>query len=47
VLSVRVRDLEGTADWLSKAGIPFKREASGLIGVAATHAHGVMLEFTL
>ncbi|MEZ5933758.1 MAG: VOC family protein [Alphaproteobacteria bacterium] len=47
VLSVRVRDLEGTADWLKKAGIPFKREASGLIGVPAAHAHGVMLEFTL
>ena len=47
VLSVRVRDLEGTADWLSKAGIPFKREASGIIGVGAEHAHGVMLEFIL
>jgi catechol 2,3-dioxygenase-like lactoylglutathione lyase family enzyme len=46
VLGVRVRDLEGTADWLHKAGIPFKREASGIIGVAAAHAQGVMLEFT-
>ena len=47
VLSVRVRDLNGTADWLSKAGIPFKREASGIIGVGAEHACGVMLEFIL
>lgn len=47
VLSVRVRDLAGTADWLDKAGIPFKREASGIIGVGAEHAHGVMLEFIL
>jgi len=47
VLSVRVRDLKGTADWLEKAEIPFKREASGIIGVSAEHARGVMLEFTL
>ena len=46
VLSIRVRDLEGAADWLEKAEIPFKREASGIIGVSAEHAHGVMLEFT-
>ncbi|MGI9510883.1 MAG: VOC family protein [Geminicoccaceae bacterium] len=47
VLSVRVRDLAGTADWLDKAGVPFKREAGGIIGVGAEHACGVMLEFTL
>jgi len=47
VLSVRVRDLAGAADWLEKASIPFKREAGGIIGVGAEHAHGVMLEFTL
>jgi catechol 2,3-dioxygenase-like lactoylglutathione lyase family enzyme len=47
VLSVRVRDLETTADWLDQAGIPFKREASGAIGVGAEHASGVMLEFML
>ena len=47
VLSVRVRDLQGTVDWLEKAGIPFKREAGGIIGVSAEHACGVMLEFTL
>ncbi|MEM8949594.1 MAG: VOC family protein [Pseudomonadota bacterium] len=47
VLSVRVRDLEAAADWLEKAKIPFKREASGIIGVGAEHACGVMLEFTL
>lgn len=45
VLSVRVRDLEATADWLDKAGIPFKREVSGIIGVGPRYAHGVMLEF--
>lgn len=47
VLSVRVRDLDGAADWLEKAGVPFKREASGTIGVGAEHACGVMLEFML
>lgn len=47
VLSVRVRDLEGTADWLSKAQIPYTRESSGIIGVGAEYAHGVMLEFAL
>ena len=47
VLTVRVRDLDGTVDWLEKAGIPFKREASGIIGVSAEHACGVMLEFCL
>ena len=47
VLSLRVRDLAGTADWLENAGIPFKREASGIIGVSAEHACGAMLEFTL
>ncbi len=46
VLSLTVRDLEGTADWLNKAAIPFRRDASGAIGVAAEHARGVMLEFT-
>jgi len=45
VLSLQVRDLAGTSDWLNKSGIPFKREASGAIGVGAEHAHGVMLEF--
>ncbi|MDH3665195.1 MAG: VOC family protein, partial [Alphaproteobacteria bacterium] len=47
VLSVRVRDLGATAGWLDQAAIPFKREASGVIGVGAEHACGVMLEFTL
>lgn len=47
VLSVRVRDLEGTADWLEKKQIPFECEASGIIGVSAEHACGAMLEFTL
>ena len=47
VLSLRVRDLAGAADWLSKSGIPFRREASGAIGVGAEHTHGVMLEFSL
>lgn len=47
VLSVRVRDLKATADWLEKASVPFQREASGIIGVGAEHAHGAMLEFTL
>lgn len=46
VLSVRVRDLAGTAAWLNKVGVPFSRESSGMIGVSADHAHGVMLEFT-
>ncbi len=46
VLSIRVRDLAGTADWLEKVGVPFKQEASGIIGVGAEHACGVMLEFT-
>ena len=46
VLSIRVRDLAGAADWLEKAGVPFKQEASGIIGVSAEHACGVMLEFT-
>ncbi|MEL6964958.1 MAG: hypothetical protein AAFO01_19585, partial [Pseudomonadota bacterium] len=46
VLSVRVRDLAGTAAWLNKVGVPFSRESSGMIGVDAAHAHGVMLEFT-
>jgi catechol 2,3-dioxygenase-like lactoylglutathione lyase family enzyme len=46
VLSVRVRDLAGTAAWLNKVGVPFSRESSGMIGVGASHAHGVMLEFT-
>ncbi len=46
VLSIRVRDLAGAADWLEKAGVPFEREASGIIGVGAEHACGVMLEFT-
>ena len=46
VLSLRVRALETTADWLNNADIPFKREASGAIGVSAEHACGVMLEFT-
>lgn len=46
VLSVRVRDLAGTAAWLNKVGIPFSRESSGMIGVSAEHAAGVMLEFT-
>lgn len=47
VLSIRVRDLEGAADWLEKGGIPFKRDAGGTIGVGADYAHGVMLEFTI
>lgn len=46
VLSVRVGDLEATADWLTSADVPFKREASGIIGVGAEHASGVMLEFS-
>jgi catechol 2,3-dioxygenase-like lactoylglutathione lyase family enzyme len=47
VLSLGVRDLDATADWLEKAGVPFTRHASGIIGVSAEHARGVMLEFTL
>jgi succinate dehydrogenase/fumarate reductase flavoprotein subunit len=47
VLSLGVRDLDATADWLEKAGVPFTRNASGIIGVSAEHARGVMLEFTL
>lgn len=47
VLSITVRDLAGTADWLDKMGIPFRREAGGIIGVGAEHASGVMLEFSL
>lgn len=47
VLTVRVRDLEGAADWLGKTGIPFRRDAGGIIGVSAEHACGVMLEFSL
>ena len=46
VLSLTVRDLRGTTDWLNKNGIPFRRDASGAIGVSAEHAHGVMLEFS-
>lgn len=46
VLSVRVRDLSATADWLSSADVPFARESSGIIGVGAEHTRGVMLEFT-
>lgn len=46
VLAIRVRDLEETAEWLTKAGTPFRRDSSGTIGVSANHAHGVMLEFT-
>lgn len=46
VLSVRVHNLAATSDWLDKTGIPYQREVSGVIGVGAEHAHGVMVEFT-
>ena len=45
VLGLRVRSLTAVADWLEHQEIPFKREASGIIGVDAEHANGVMLEF--
>lgn len=45
VLTVRVRSLGAVADWLDHQGILYKRDASGVIGVGADHAHGVMLEF--
>ena len=46
VLSVRVRSLSAVADWLDHSGVPYKREASGSIGVDASYGHGVMMEFT-
>lgn len=46
VLSLRVRSLGAVADWLDHSGIPYEREASGAIGVDASHGHGVMMEFT-
>jgi catechol 2,3-dioxygenase-like lactoylglutathione lyase family enzyme len=46
VLSLRVRSLKAVADWLDHSGISYRREASGAIGVSASQASGVMLEFT-
>lgn len=46
VLSLRVRSIGAVADWLDHSGTPYKREASGAIGVDASHGHGVMMEFT-
>jgi catechol 2,3-dioxygenase-like lactoylglutathione lyase family enzyme len=45
VLTLRVQDLEATAAWLRNAGIGFQRQASGAIGLSATLANGVLLEF--
>jgi len=45
VLSLQVRSLAAVADWLDHQDIPYRREASGAIGVDAEHANGVMLEF--
>jgi hypothetical protein len=45
VLSLRVRDLNGVAEWLDSADIPHRSDSSGTIGVSADFANGVMLEF--
>ncbi len=45
VLTLKVRDIEQTAAWLTDAGIRFQRQANGVIGLPAASANGVLLEF--